>query len=56
MDVAKARKHTEVVRLLEKYTPAYFAAQVGRVLRRHLLCIILQHMVAALRCPTYCTM
>ena len=28
-DMAKERRHTEVVQLLEKYTPAYFAAQVG---------------------------
>ena len=30
LDLAKYKKHTEVVKLLEKYTPAYLAAQVGR--------------------------
>jgi len=30
LDMAKARNHTEAVKLLEKYTPAYFTEQVGR--------------------------
>jgi hypothetical protein len=30
LDEAKKQNRTEVIKLLEKYTPAYFAAQVGR--------------------------
>ena len=30
LDKAKRQKHTEVIKILEKYTPAYLAAQVGR--------------------------
>ena len=30
LDEAKRQKHTEVIKILEKYDPAYLAAQVGR--------------------------